>query len=96
MHEYDRVTAPVLAVFAETFFATTEEDPAWAEEVRTWEERYVVPARQWSIEKLRRAIPGVEVVTLPGTAHPTLFFVQPDRLANEVQRFFQGTNGQSR
>jgi pimeloyl-ACP methyl ester carboxylesterase len=78
---YTRVHAPALAIYSDSFWDIRHGDPAHVAANLAWEQKYVVEFRADSIDRIRRELPGVEIVRLSGT-HPDLVFTcQPEILA---------------
>ena len=85
--EYERLTMPVLVLFAERFFPLAGTDTLWDRQTSEWHTQYYLPGREWTERRFREAIPQVRIVTLPGTGHEDLFFRDPDRLLDEIRGF---------
>jgi len=85
---YTRVRSPALAIYAETFVNVTASAPGQRAIFRSWEEKHAVPFRRRSIERLRRELDGVEVLTVPGT-HGDFLFTSRQAVADAMNRFFR-------
>jgi pimeloyl-ACP methyl ester carboxylesterase len=84
--DYRKVRAPALAIFAETFFDVARGDSVQRAKNLAWERRHLVPFRAASIDRLRRELRQVEVVTVPGT-HADFVFTSRERVAAAMRRF---------
>jgi pimeloyl-ACP methyl ester carboxylesterase len=87
---YTKVRSPALAIYAETFFDVRNGDPAQLAKNLDWEQKYIAPFRAASIERVRRELPSVEVVNVPGT-HKDFVFTSREQVVNAMQRFFGAT-----
>lgn len=63
---YERIRCPVLAIYAETTVSALGRDQARQQAARVWENQYMTPFREKSVERMRREIDDLEVITLPG------------------------------
>ena len=88
--DYTKVGSPALAIYAETFFDVRNGDPAQLAKNLDWEQRYLAPFRAASIERVRRELPTVEIVKVPGT-HKDFVFTSREPVVSAMQRFFGGT-----
>ncbi len=86
--DYTKVHAPALAIFAETMLDLRHGAPEPLEANRGWEQKYMIPFRAASIERIRRELAGVEIVTVPGTHMDFVFTSRRDVVA--VMRRFLG------
>jgi pimeloyl-ACP methyl ester carboxylesterase len=87
---YTKVRSSALAIYAETFFDVRNGDPAQLAKNRDWEQKYMAPFRAASIERVRRELPSVEIVKVPGT-HKDFVFTSRKQVVSAMQRFFGGT-----
>jgi pimeloyl-ACP methyl ester carboxylesterase len=88
--DYTKVHSPALAIYAETFFDVRNGDPAQRAKNLDWEQKYLAPFRAASIERVRRELPSVEIVRIPGT-HKDFVFTSREQVVNAIQRFLDGT-----
>jgi len=65
--DYSKVRSPALAIYAESYFDTRNGDSSQSAKNLAWEEKYIVPFRAASKERIRRELRGVEIVNVPGT-----------------------------
>jgi pimeloyl-ACP methyl ester carboxylesterase len=88
--DYTRVRAPALAIYSETMFDVARPDSASRERAEAWERRYMAPFRAASIARVRRELPGVEIVTVPGT-HMDFVFTSRELVMTAMRRFLLGS-----
>jgi pimeloyl-ACP methyl ester carboxylesterase len=88
--DYTKVRSPALAIYAETFFDVRNGDPAQRAKNLDWEQKYLAPFRDASIDRVRRELPSVEIVKVPGT-HKDFVFTSREQVVSAMQRFFGGT-----
>jgi pimeloyl-ACP methyl ester carboxylesterase len=88
--DYTRVRTPALAIYADTFFDVRNGDPAQRAKNLDWEQEYLAPFRAASIERVRRELPSVEIVKVPGT-HKDFVFTSREQVVGAMQRFLGGT-----
>lgn len=84
--DYRRVRSQALAIYATTFWDTKIGGPDQAAKNLEWEEKYMVPFRAASIDRIRRELSNVEIITLPGT-HPDMVFTCRDQVVAAMRRF---------
>jgi hypothetical protein len=92
--DYAKVRSPALAIYAETFLDVRNVDAPQRAKNLAWEENHIGPFRAASIERIRRELPGVEVVTVPGT-HPDFVFTCRDQVVAAMRRFLSGSPPQN-
>jgi pimeloyl-ACP methyl ester carboxylesterase len=88
--DYNKVPSPALAIFAETFLDVRNGDPAQRTKNLDWEKKYMAPFRAASIERVRRELPGIEIVKVPGT-HKDFVFTSRERVVSAMQHFLDAT-----
>jgi pimeloyl-ACP methyl ester carboxylesterase len=88
--DYTRVHSPALAIYAETFFDVRNGDPIQLAKNLDWEQKYIAPFRAASIERVRRELPVVEIVRVPGT-HKDFVFTSREQVVSAMQRFLRAT-----
>jgi len=93
--EYGKVKAPALAIYAETFFDTVHGDSTQRVKNLAWERKFFAPFREGSIARIRKELPQVEVVRVPGT-HADFLFVSRDRVVAAMRRFLADSAGPTR
>jgi len=71
--DYTRVRAPALVVYSASFGEMHHGDPAQVAATLDWNQRYIAPFRAASEERVRRELPNVKVLQVPGT-HDDLVF----------------------
>jgi len=91
--DYTHVRSPALAIYAETFLDTRHGDLADRKKNLDWELRCVTQFRAASIERIRRELPGVEVLTVPGN-HNDSIFTSRDKVVSTMRRFLIGSTPQ--
>jgi hypothetical protein len=87
--DYTKVRSPALAMYAETFLDVRNGDPAQLAKNLAWEQKYMAPFRAASIERVRRELSNVEIVSVPGT-HMDFLFTSRDQVVTAVRRFLGG------
>ncbi|HEV2718095.1 MAG TPA: alpha/beta hydrolase [Terriglobales bacterium] len=88
--DFKKVPSPALAIFAETFLDVRNGNPAQRAKNFDWEQKYMAPFRAASIERVRRELPGAEIVKVPGT-HKDFVFTSRERVVSAMQHFLDGT-----
>lgn len=86
--DYTRVKAPALAIYSEVFLDATHGDSVQRAKTLAWEQGLFAPFRVKSIERIKREVPSVEVVFVPG-AHPDFVITYRDTVAAAMRRFLQ-------
>lgn len=84
--DYTRVHAPALAIYADSFWDTQHGKPAHKAENLAWEQKYLARFRAESIERIRREMPGVQILRVPGT-HPDMLFTCRKAIVRAIRRF---------
>lgn len=84
-----KIRAPVLSLHAERFFAETQPDSATRSRIHVWNAS-IAPFFAEQRRKLAKDIPGIRIVVLPGTSHPSLAFQAHDSTVAELRRFLLG------
>jgi pimeloyl-ACP methyl ester carboxylesterase len=87
--DYTKVHAPTLAIYATTMFDVHNGDSAQIAAKLAWEQKYMVPFRTASIERVRRELPNIEIVTVPGT-HMAFLFTSRDQVVAAMRGFLLG------
>ena len=87
--DYTKVHSPALAIYAETFFDVRNGGSRPLAKNLDWEQKYIAPFRAASIERVRRELPSVEIVKVPGT-HKDFVFTSREQVVSAMQRFFGG------
>lgn len=84
--DYTRVKAPALVIYTESFFDLDHPDSIQRASNLRWEQKYFVPFRVASVERIRRELRNAEIVTVPGT-HAEFVFTSRDRVVEAIRRF---------
>jgi non-heme chloroperoxidase len=87
--DYTKVPSRALAIYAETFLDVRNGDPAQLAKNLDWEKKYMAPFRAACIERVRRELPSVEIVKVPGT-HKDFVFTSREQVVSAMQRFLGG------
>jgi len=88
--DYSKVRSPALAIYAETFLdVRSGESPQLAKNL-AWEQKHMVPFRTASIERVRRELPNVEILNVPGT-HMDFAFTSRDQVVAAMRRFLSSS-----
>jgi pimeloyl-ACP methyl ester carboxylesterase len=88
--DYTRVRAPALAIYAQTFIDVVHPDSAQRAKNGAWEQRHMVPFRAASVARVRRELPGIEIVDVPGT-HMDFVFTSREQVVAAMRRFLMGS-----
>ena len=88
--DYTKVHAPTLAIYAETFVNAHYGDTAQVAQKLAWEQKVMVPFRAASIERLRRELPNVEIVNVPGM-HMEFFYTSREQVVGAMRRFLSAS-----
>ena len=88
--EYTEVHSPALAIYGETMLDVRNGGSARNTESLAWEQKYMAPFRLASLERVRRELPGVEVVNVPGT-HMDFLFTSREQVVAAMRRFLSGS-----
>jgi pimeloyl-ACP methyl ester carboxylesterase len=84
--DYTKVRSPALAIYAETFLDVRNGDSAQLAKNLAWEQKHMAPFRAASIERVRRELPNVEIVNVPGT-HMDFVFTSREQVVAAMRRF---------
>jgi len=84
--DYTKVRSPALAIYAESFFNAQDGDPAQLALSLAWEQKYMAPFRAASIERTRKELRGVEIMTVPGT-HGDFMYASREQVVKAMRRF---------
>jgi pimeloyl-ACP methyl ester carboxylesterase len=84
--EYRKVSVPALAIYAETMFDVHNADTALSAATVTWENKYMAPFRKASIERIRKELPKVEILNVPGT-HMNFVFKSRQQVVEAMLHF---------
>jgi pimeloyl-ACP methyl ester carboxylesterase len=87
--DYTKAPSRALAIYAETFLDVRNGDPAQLAKNLDWEKKYMAPFRAACIERVRRELPSVEIVKVPGT-HKDFVFTSREQVVSAMQRFLGG------
>jgi len=88
--DYTKVRSPALAIYAETFVDVRNGDSAQLAMNRAWDQKYWAPFRAASIERVRRELPNVQIVNVPGT-HLDFVFTSREQVVAAMRRFLLGS-----
>ena len=91
--DYTKVRSPALAIYAEKMLDARYGDSAQRAKISAWEQNHMVPFRAASIERVRRELPGVEIVNVPGT-HDDFVFTSREQVVGAMLRFLSGSASQ--
>lgn len=84
--DYTKVRCPALAFFAETMPDVGSGDSPITAGFFAWDRKYMVPFRAASIERVKRELPGVEIVNVPG-AHVDFIFTSREQVVSAMRTF---------
>jgi len=88
---YTGISSPALALYSPVFFKTDGRDPELQQAMAEWDDRYMVPFREASKEKIRRELAGVEIQVIPDRTHGTIGVKEPEKLAAIISSFLLKT-----
>jgi pimeloyl-ACP methyl ester carboxylesterase len=84
--DYTKVRSPALAIFAASMPDVRNGDSSQRAEKLAWEQNYMVPFRAASVERIRRELPNVEILNVPGN-HFDFIFVSREQVVAAMRRF---------
>jgi len=85
--DYTKVRAPALAIYPTTRFLDIHGgDVAQTAELAAWDQKYMIPFREASIERVRRELPQVKVMKVPGD-HQYFLFTSRKQVVAAMRRF---------
>jgi pimeloyl-ACP methyl ester carboxylesterase len=84
--DYARISAPVLAIYAESMIDLHVADPERRADALAWERLYMAPFRARSIARVRGELTKVRVLTVPG-AHDSFFLTSREQVVRAMRRF---------
>jgi len=87
--DYTKVHSPALAIYATTMFDVHHGDSSQVAMDLAWEQTYMAPFRAASIERVRRELPNIEIVNVPGT-HMDFLFTSREQVVAAMRRFLLG------
>lgn len=87
--EYTKVRAPALAIYAETFLEVRNGDSAQLAKNLAWEQTHMVPFRAASMERVRRELFSVEIMSAPGT-HLDFIYTSREQVVAAMRGFLSG------
>ena len=85
--DYRKVRAATLFIVPASYVPMTLRDPALRRKAAEWHERHYRPFRLATIARLRRELPGAEIVELPGGNHNDFLFSQRAEVIAAVRDF---------
>jgi pimeloyl-ACP methyl ester carboxylesterase len=84
--DYTRIRVPALAIFSASFGDLEHGDPTRIAENLEWNRKHIGPWREKSIARVRREIPNVKILSLPGT-HDDLVFTCREQIVAAMRQF---------
>lgn len=85
--DYTKVRSPALAIYAASFPDVRNAQAAQLAENLAWEQKYLVPFRRASIERVQRELPNVEIIlNVPGN-HNDFVFISRAQVVAAMRRF---------
>jgi hypothetical protein len=88
--DYSEVTAPAIAIYAETMLDVAHGDAAQRAQTQAWEDRYMKSFRTASMARAKRDLKTFEIVSVPET-HMDFLFTSRDRVVDAIMRFLTAT-----
>jgi pimeloyl-ACP methyl ester carboxylesterase len=92
--DFTKVRSPALAIYAASMPDVRNGDSSQRAEKLAWEQKYMVPFRAASVERIRRELPSVEILNVPGN-HFDFIFVSREQVVATMRRFLLGPAPQS-
>jgi pimeloyl-ACP methyl ester carboxylesterase len=84
--EYTKVHCPALAIYAESMLPLNVGDTAQNSANRLFEQKYMIPFRTASIERIQKEMHNLEIVKVPGT-HIDFFFTSREKVVEAMRKF---------
>ena len=84
--DYRSVHSPALAFYAATIYDLHVPDTRRGSDALAWEQRYMSPFREKSIERLQRELANVQIVRIAGT-HGSFFLTSRTQVVAAIRRF---------
>ena len=85
-HDYSRLRAPALAIYADTLYDLDIPDPQRRAKLLAYEKGYWAPLQAKAIEKVRRQLANVEIVRIHGP-HCNFFLTDRQEMVATMRRF---------
>ena len=86
--DYTKVRCPALAIYAETLLHVHRGDSAQGAANLAWEQKYMAPFRDASVERVQRELTNIEIVNVPGT-HMDFLFTSREQVVGAMRRFLR-------
>jgi pimeloyl-ACP methyl ester carboxylesterase len=87
--DYTKVQSPALAIWGPSFLDLDHGDAAEQAARLVWERDHLAPVSAAHLERLRRDLPSVELVRVPGT-HTDFLFTAREQVVGAMRRFLLG------
>jgi hypothetical protein len=84
--DYSSVRSPALAFYAAATFDPHVPDARRGGDASAWEQRYMSPFREKSIERVQRELANVRIVRIAGT-HGSFFLTSRTQVVSAMRRF---------
>jgi pimeloyl-ACP methyl ester carboxylesterase len=84
--DYTKVRSQALAIYASSFVDVHNAQPTQLAQNLNWEQKYMIPFRTASMERVRRELPDVEIASVPGN-HMDFVFVSRAQVVAAMRRF---------
>jgi hypothetical protein len=84
--DYTKVRLPALAIYAASMADIRNGNSSQLAQNLAWEQKYMASFRAASSERVRRELPNVEIVNVPGT-HMDFVFTSRDQVVGAMLRF---------
>jgi|SRR5271167_858707 len=91
--DYTKVRLPALAIYAASMADIRNGDSSQLAQNLAWEQKYMAPFRAASMERVRREVPNVEIVNVPGT-HMDFVFTSREQVVGAMLRFLSESAAQ--
>jgi len=84
--DYAKVRSPALAIYPASLPDVRNGDSSQRAQMLAWEQKYMVPFRAASVARVRRELPKVEILNVPGN-HMDFVFVSRGQVVAAMRRF---------
>jgi len=84
---YDKVFAPALVLYTNTFFHAAKNDSATAAIYDNLEEKLINPWRQRSMNRIKNEMKNATIKIMPKGSHVSFIFLSKDEIIKSIKRF---------
>lgn len=83
---YEEIRCPVLAIYSSSLLNTHVADPTLRVQLQKYEDEYMAPFRQRSIERIKQEIHQVRILQVAGS-HGNFIFESRDQVVHDIRSF---------